>query len=180
MGPHTVELDDVFDCRFLGRVVQFKEGGPWRLASMIHASSHNQDLERAFAESCGVFTAIALTDNEFTACGEEAIVKIWCQHHPQSVAQCEADLENTNQPSQSDAMTEHYELTRLIQRGVECVPGFAECLWARQDDDMPFPGGQINYVLQEKVPGENLMNFFEKYTYVEREKVRAAFVKAVA
>ncbi|KAL9052961.1 MAG: hypothetical protein Q9162_005079 [Coniocarpon cinnabarinum] len=179
--PYLIEKEGhCFDDTFPGRVVHFFGTGPWRLEEMINASQHHTEIETAWRESTGVFIATALSDNKFTSCGTKAIIKIWCQHDPATGTDNPKYLANVDDAPGSLGRDEFRNLQELIDHEVRSAPCFAEGLWDYQSDDMPFPGFQINYLVEEFLPGENLNNFFQDYSLAQREKIRVAFKKAIA
>lgn len=59
-----------------------------------------------------------------------------------------------------------------------CTPKLLDHFCERQADDNYVPNGFILYMLLEKIPGRNLMNFLE-LPIEERDEIRIAFTLAI-
>ena len=177
-------MGHIFDYTdFDGRIISLPESGPWRLKERINASCHNQDLEHGFAESTAVFVCEALTDNPFTAHGVEAIMKVWLQHDPSRLGggspQHSGSGSDSDDTPYSLAHSELYWLDKLLDRGCRSIPQWYESNFDYQVGDMPYPGGFQNCIVEQKLPGRNLSDFFTRYTEAERDEIRKEFVQAI-
>ncbi|KAL9085860.1 MAG: hypothetical protein Q9159_004466 [Coniocarpon cinnabarinum] len=161
----------------IGRILKFPSGSAWRLSSLIHASCHHYDVDEGLAESVGVFVCRSL--NQQSVMDKEAIIKIWLQHDPSNVRADAPDDFDCDFSDWSMGQSEQKWLTLLQYRGCTSVPLWCEATTTTQDDDMPYPGGfQINLV-EQKLPGHNLLDFFDRYDESEREAIREAFRPAL-
>lgn len=69
-------------------------------------------------------------------------------------------------------------LLRLTEAGCSCTPGVIDHRLEAQIKTDHVPGGFKFYLLMEKVPGRNLVNFGE-LEISERDQVRIAFAMAI-
>lgn len=76
------------------------------------------------------------------------------------------------------AQMELQNLYKLTKAGCTCTPKLIEFMIESQDEDDCVPDGFKLYILMEKVPGRNLLNF-DKFPIEERDQVRIAFAKAI-
>lgn len=76
------------------------------------------------------------------------------------------------------ASYEFYNLKRLSRLGCSSTPKLLGHTLASQSQDEYVPGGFIIYLLIEKVPGRNLINFAD-LSLSERDEVRLAFARAI-
>jgi hypothetical protein len=76
------------------------------------------------------------------------------------------------------ASYEFYNLRRLSRLGCSSTPKLLDYQLASQSQNDYVPGGFIVYLLMEKVPGRNLVNFPD-LPMPERDQVRLAFAKAI-
>lgn len=68
-------------------------------------------------------------------------------------------------------------LHHLTKSRCSCTPKLIDYQIEVQDETDPVPGGFRLYILMEKIPGRNLVNFGE-LEMAERDQVRIAFAKA--
>ncbi|KAL9052124.1 MAG: hypothetical protein Q9162_005585 [Coniocarpon cinnabarinum] len=156
-----------------GRIIEFPESGSWRLTTLIHASCHHYDVEEGFAESVAVFECQSV--NSANAKEEQAIAKVWLQHDPCYVQLDDRDYADCDFSAWSMAQSEYQWLRLLQDRGCRSVPQWCEAVLTTQDDDMPYPGGYQLSLVEQKLPGRSLTDFFEIYDEEQREVVRQSF-----
>ncbi|KAK2811178.1 hypothetical protein FQN50_002275 [Emmonsiellopsis sp. PD_5] len=76
------------------------------------------------------------------------------------------------------ALEEVKNILALTEAGCTCTPKFLDIILEKQSKYDPVPDGFRLYILMEKVPGRNLLNF-GKLPLAERDQVRIAFAKAI-
>ncbi|KAK2802116.1 hypothetical protein FQN50_007480 [Emmonsiellopsis sp. PD_5] len=73
---------------------------------------------------------------------------------------------------------EWVNLRDLTERGSTCTPKLLDFVSLDQGKDDPVPGGFIFFIVMERLPGRNLVNF-DTLPMSERDQVRLAFAKAI-
>ncbi|KAK2754214.1 hypothetical protein FQN54_007093 [Arachnomyces sp. PD_36] len=73
---------------------------------------------------------------------------------------------------------EYYNHDTLTKLGCTCTPKLLDYVLVRQNERHPLPGGFLFFLIMERVPGRNLVNFAD-LPMSERNQVRLAFAKAI-
>ncbi|KAL9085862.1 MAG: hypothetical protein Q9159_004468 [Coniocarpon cinnabarinum] len=162
------------DVNLIDQTFTFSKAGAWYLESLIEASCHSCDEEIPFAESVAVFNCRAVDDNHYTKKNEGGIMKIWLQHDPRSIRN-----EKPTFVPRSDGVPDYQWLRALQMRGCKVVPQWCDAIRLTQTDDMPFPGGFQYCLVEQRLPGRDLTDFFTRYSFKEREEIRKAFCPAL-
>lgn len=69
-------------------------------------------------------------------------------------------------------------LLHVTKHGSTCTPKLIDYAIESQGETDSVPGGFRLYILMEKIPGRNLVNFGE-LEMTERDQVRIAFARAI-
>ncbi|KAK2803492.1 hypothetical protein FQN50_006927 [Emmonsiellopsis sp. PD_5] len=90
------------------------------------------------------------------------------------------DDPSSTQPQSTSARSgfELYNHEKLTELGCTCTPKLLDSAVFKQNDHCPVPNGFIHYLIMEKVPGRNLVNFGD-LPMPERNQVRLAFAKSI-
>ncbi|OJD24128.1 hypothetical protein ACJ73_04509 [Blastomyces percursus] len=73
---------------------------------------------------------------------------------------------------------EWVNLRDLTERGCTCTPRLLDIASLDQAENYPVPGGFMFFIVMERLPGRNLVNFAD-LPMPERDQVRLAFAKAI-
>lgn len=76
------------------------------------------------------------------------------------------------------ALCESEILKELTEKGSKCTPRYIDHEVRNQTDRDYVPGGYVSYLLMEKLPGTNLLDWHE-FDLQKRNRVRLAFAKAI-
>ncbi|EEQ30712.1 hypothetical protein McanMca71_000602 [Microsporum canis] len=83
------------------------------------------------------------------------------------------------QDSSYRTATEVLNLKELTERGSTCTPKLLDLgLFEQTRKEDPLPGGFMTFIVMERLPGRNLVNF-DLLPMSERDQVRLAFAKAI-
>lgn len=73
---------------------------------------------------------------------------------------------------------EWFNLRELTGHGCTCTPKLLDVAFLDQSENDPVPGGFIFFIVMERLPGRNLVNF-ASLPMSERDQVRLAFAKSI-
>ncbi|KAK2812811.1 hypothetical protein FQN50_001140 [Emmonsiellopsis sp. PD_5] len=126
--------------------------------------------EAYIAETCATCVATQVEPNT----GVQGIAKIRMQ--------IPEDPENptSTKPQRCSrrAGFEFYNHDTLTKLGCTCTPKLLDSVLLGQKKDEPLPGGFLFFLVMERLPGRNLVNFAD-LPMSERDQVRLAFAKAI-
>ncbi|EFR00134.1 hypothetical protein MGYG_03140 [Nannizzia gypsea CBS 118893] len=133
----------------------------------------NDDLYHAYiTEAAGVCVA---TQVEGPTPGVQGIAKIRMQ------IPNDYDVPAPTKPQKSSFRTslEVLSLKELTEAGSTCTPKLLDLAFFKQiRKNDPLPGGFLTFIIMERLPGRNLVNFHE-LPMSERDQVRLAFAKTI-
>jgi hypothetical protein len=105
--------------------------------------------------------------------------------HKESLTQDPPSLDSEERAKEAmqglGPLTRHeiHVLRYLNKKGCSVTPKLLTWDHLCQPDSMPVPGGYLAFLLMERVPGETLDLHFWHYEFPKREKIRAAFRRAL-
>ncbi|KAK2767508.1 hypothetical protein FQN54_003665 [Arachnomyces sp. PD_36] len=159
-----------------------RSGAKWRLVPVFAERVFHDYDEPQKAHISEVSATCLATQVEGRKVGKQAIVKI--RKQIPTDAECPEDVEPEDlartKPCRYGiwASYEFYNYKRLGELRCRCTPKLLGHKLVSQSEDDDVPGGFILYLLIQKLPGRNLVNFGD-LPISERDEVRLAFAKAI-
>ncbi|KAK2768798.1 hypothetical protein FQN54_000654 [Arachnomyces sp. PD_36] len=158
-------VDDLGD----GHVIRFKTTGTTWKAGGIFSERELRDYYIPEASALCVATQVDGPNP-----GSKAMLRI-----REQIPTDDSDTDETGSLKLGDhAEVELNYLRYLTEKNCTCTPKLIDYEIEAQGKNDNVPGGFRLYILMEKVPGRNLMNFGE-LEMAERDQVRIAFAKAL-
>ncbi|KAJ9191779.1 hypothetical protein DTO164E3_8672 [Paecilomyces variotii] len=164
-------------------VLQFDDPNvSWRLGPILKERVRHGDKYAGVKISEAAGTCIA-TQIEGPQKGTKAIAKIRMQIPPgmDDPSEYDPDVDYSIYKSEYRsiwATCESEMLKYLTEKGSKCTPRFIGLQVQDQTDRDYVPGGYVQYLLMEKLPGTNLLDWNE-FDLETRNRVRLAFAKAI-
>ncbi|PGH03321.1 hypothetical protein AJ79_07399 [Helicocarpus griseus UAMH5409] len=146
----------------------------WKLGPVFteRETYGNDDIYGAYmTEACG--TCIA-TQLEGPNPGVQGVAKIGMQipDDPRNPSSTKP------QRGSSRVGFDFYNHDTLTKLGCTCIPKMLDCVLLTQKEGDRLPGGFFSFLVMERLPGRNLVNFAD-LPMSERDQVRLAFAKSI-
>ncbi|KAI9658175.1 MAG: hypothetical protein M1831_004022 [Alyxoria varia] len=170
-------LPDLFkDKWFIGRRFEMPDQGSWVLEQKINYSSEYTAHCIETLEVKAVFFCRSLTGGAFVEPGDQAVVKVVPSSTDPKLNR--KLLPKGEAKKYSTAQWEISNIEKLLDGACGASVNWANLNYETQDNDMPFPGEYIGYLMMEKISGQSLLNFYQ-FSRSKRDRIRDAFKKAI-